>query len=159
MRNNPGGELNTVCNMIDMLIPGGEEIIVIEYKEEEEIIYSTNFRLADMPFVVLLNNDSASGSELFSSALRDILGTKLIGENSFGKGVGQTTFPLYDGSGIKVTTFKYLTKSRTDYNKTGLVPDYEIKLDSKWDMEFYTMTYEDDIQLQKAISVLLQEIN
>ena len=159
VRNNPGGELNTVCNMIDMLIPGGEEIIVIEYKEEEEIIYSTNFRLADMPFVVLLNNDSASGSELFSSALRDILGTKLIGENSFGKGVGQTTFPLYDGSGIKVTTFKYLTKSRTDYNKTGLVPDYEIKLDSKWDMEFYTMTYEDDIQLQKAISVLLQEIN
>ena len=159
VRNNPGGELNTVCNIIDMLIPANEEIIVIEYKDEEEIIYSTKFRLKEMPYVVLMNNDSASGSELFSSSLRDILGTKLIGENSFGKGVGQTTMPLYDGSGIKVTTFKYLTKSRTDYNKTGLVPDYEVKLDAKWDMEFYTMTFEDDIQLQKAISVLLQEID
>ncbi len=158
VRNNPGGELNTVCNMIDMLIPGGEEIIVIEYKDEEEIIYSTNTRLADMPFVVLMNNSSASGSELFSSSLRDILGTKLIGENSFGKGVGQTTFPLNDGSGVKITTFKYLTKSRVDYNNTGLKPDYEVDLDSKWDLEFYTMTFEDDIQLQKAISVLTQEI-
>ena len=158
VRNNPGGELQTVCNMIDMLIPGGEEIIVIEYKNDEEIIYSTNNRLADMPYVVLMNNDSASGSELFSSSLRDILGTKLIGENSYGKGVGQTTWPLYDGSGLKITTFKYLTKSRTDYNHIGLVPDYEVTLDSKWDMEYYTMTVEDDIQLQKAISVLLQEI-
>ncbi|MBQ2881618.1 MAG: PDZ domain-containing protein [Clostridia bacterium] len=158
VRNNPGGELNTVCSMIDMLIPGGEEIIVIEYKDEEEIIYSTNTRLADMPFVVLMNNSSASGSELFSSSLRDILGTKLIGENSFGKGVGQTTFPLNDGSGVKITTFKYLTKSRVDYNNTGLKPDYEVDLDSKWDLEFYTMTFEDDIQLQKAISVLTQEI-
>lgn len=158
VRNNPGGEMLTVCNMIDMLIPGGEEIIVIELKDEEEIIYSTNNKLTDIPYVVLLNNDSASGSELFASSLRDILGTKIIGENSFGKGVGQTTYPLYDGSGIKITTFKYLTKSRTDYNNIGLVPDYEVALDDKWDMEYYTMTFEDDIQLQKAISVLSQEI-
>ncbi len=158
VRNNPGGELQTVCNMIDMLIPGGEEIIVIEYKNDEEIIYSTKNRVADMPYVVLMNNDSASGSELFSSSLRDILGTKLIGEHSFGKGVGQTTWPLYDGSGIKITTFKYLTKSRTDYDQIGLVPDYDLALDDKWDMEYYTMTFEDDIQLQKAISVLSQEI-
>ncbi len=158
VRNNPGGELQTVCSMIDMLIPGGEEIIVIEYKNDEEIIYSTKNRVTDMPFVVLMNNDSASGSELFSSSLRDILGTQLIGEHSFGKGVGQTTWPLYDGSGVKITTFKYLTKSRTDYDQIGLVPDYDIALDDKWDMEYYTMTFEDDIQLQKAISVLSQEI-
>ncbi len=158
VRNNPGGELNTVCSMVDMLIPGGEEIVVIEYKNEEEIIYSTKTRLANMPFVVLMNNDSASGSELFSSSLRDILGTKLIGENTFGKGVGQSTFPLNDGTGVKITTFKYLTKNRVDYNKTGLKPDYEVILDKKWDLEFYTMTFEDDIQLQKAISVLTQEI-
>lgn len=158
VRNNPGGELHTVCNMIDMLIHGGEEIIVIEYKNDEEIIYSTDGRMTELPYVVLMNNDSASGSELFSSSLRDILGTKLIGEHSFGKGVGQTTFPLYDGSGVKLTTFKYLTKSRTDYDKTGLVPDYEVILDEKWDMEYYLMTFEDDIQLQKAISVLNQEI-
>ncbi len=158
VRNNPGGELQTVCNIIDMLIPEKEEIIVIEYKNDEEIIYSSKNRITDIPHVVLMNNDSASGSELFSSSLRDILGTKLIGERSFGKGVGQTTWPLYDGSGIKITTFKYLTKSRTDYNKSGLVPDYEVKLDSKWDMEYYSMTFEDDIQLQKAISVLNQEL-
>ncbi len=158
VRNNPGGELQTVCNIIDMLIPEKEEIIVIEYKNDEEIIYSSKNRITDIPHVVLMNNDSASGSELFSSSLRDILGTKLIGERSFGKGVGQTTWPLHDGSGIKITTFKYLTKSRTDYNKSGLIPDYEVKLDSKWDMEYYSMTFEDDIQLQKAISVLNQEL-
>ena len=159
VRNNPGGELQTVCNMIDMLIPGGEEIIVIEYKNDEEIIYSTKNRITDIPHVVLLNGDSASGSELFSSSLRDILGTELIGTQSFGKGVGQTTFPLKDGSGVKVTTFKYLTKSRTDYNYVGLVPDYEIKLDEKWDMEFYTMPFDEDLQLQKAIEVLNDKIN
>lgn len=158
VRNNPGGELNTVVNMIDLLIPANEEVIVIEYKDYEDIMYSTNTKLTDIPFVVLMNNDSASGSELFSSSLRDILGTKLIGEHSYGKGVGQTTFQLPDGSGLKLTTFKYLTKSRTDYNGVGLVPDYEIPLDDKWDMYYYTMTDEDDVQLQKALTVIRQEI-
>ena len=158
VRNNPGGELTTICNIIDMLVPGGEEIIVIEYKNEEDIVYSTKSRLVDLPCVVLINKDSASASELLASSLRDILGAKLIGENSFGKGVGQTTFPLYDNTAVKLTTFKYLTKSRVDYNKIGLTPDYEVVLDSKWETAFYTMTFEDYIQLQKAISVLTQEI-
>ncbi len=153
VRNNPGGELNTVKNMVDMLVPK-DEIVVLQYKEYESSMYSSDNRITNKPYAVLINGESASASELFSSALRDICGTKLIGEQSYGKGVGQTTFSLSDGSALKFTTFRYVTKSRYNYDGIGLQPDYIVSLPLADNMYFYCMSREDDTQLTKAIQVL-----
>lgn len=157
VRNNPGGELNTVKNMVDYLVPK-DEIVVLQYKDYESSLYSSDNRLTDKPCVVLINGESASASELFSSALRDILGSKLIGEQSFGKGVGQTTFSLSDGSALKFTTFRYVTKSRYNYDGIGLEPDYVVELPLEDSIYYYCMSREDDKQLAKAIQVLGEEV-
>ncbi|MBQ4628202.1 MAG: S41 family peptidase, partial [Clostridia bacterium] len=128
------------------------------YKDYESSLYSSDNRLTDKPCVVLINGESASASELFSSALRDILGSKLIGEQSFGKGVGQTTFSLSDGSALKFTTFRYVTKSRYNYDGIGLEPDYVVELPLEDSIYYYCMSREDDTQLAKAIQVLGEEV-
>jgi len=158
VRNNPGGELNTVKNIVDALVPK-DELVVLQYKDSELSIYSSDNRIVeDKPMAVLLNGDSASAAELFSSALRDILNVPLVGEQSYGKGVGQTTFTLSDGSAIKFTTFRYVTKSRYNYDGIGLEPDYVVEAPEEWDMMFYTVSHEDDIQLQKAIQVVSEQL-
>lgn len=160
LRNNPGGELNTVTDMLDMLVPKGEPIIIIEYKQEEEITKAKKDPVIEgLPMAVLVNGGSASASELFSSCLRDVLSVPLVGETTYGKGIGQTTFSLGDGSGLKFTTFRYFTKSRTDYNGVGLVPDFEVKSTEQQLYGFYVVDHKDDPQMQKALQVLSDAIN
>lgn len=153
VRNNLGGDLNTVCSMVDLLV-AEDELIVLQYKDDEEILRSTPNRMTDLPMVVLLNSGSASASEMFSSSLRDLNAAPLVGEVSYGKGVGQTTLPLRDGSALHITTFRYLTKSRTDYNGKGLTPDYTVPLPAEVASRFYAMTDAEDTQLNKAVEVL-----
>lgn len=157
MRNNPGGELNTVKNMVDLLVPK-DEIVVLQYKDYESSLYASDDKYIDKPCVVLINGESASAAELFSSALRDIRGSKLVGEQSFGKGVGQTTFSLNDGSALKFTTFRYVTKSRYNYDGIGLEPDYVVELPLEDTIYYYCMSREEDTQLAKAIQIIGEEI-
>ena len=157
MRNNPGGELNTVKNMVDLLVPK-DEIVVLQYKDYESSLYASDNDYIEKPCVVLINGESASAAELFSSALRDIRGSKLIGEQTFGKGVGQTSFSLSDGSALKFTTFRYVTKSRYNYDGIGLEPDYVVELPLEDTVYYYCMSRSDDTQLAKAIQVLGEEI-
>ena len=154
LRNNPGGNLDTVCDMVDLLVPTGSEIAKIEYKDSSETIYAKEDPIIDMPYVVLTNRSSASAAELFSSALRDLLGTPLVGEKTYGKGVGQQTFRLSDGSAIKLTTFRYYTKSHTDYNNIGLIPNYNVEMTLSEYKNFYAMQDSGDTQKQKAKEVL-----
>ncbi len=139
MRNNPGGELNTVKNMVDLLVPK-DEIVVLQYKDYESSLYASDNDYIEKPCVVLINGESASAAELFSSALRDIRGSKLIGEQTFGKGVGQTSFSLSDGSALKFTTFRYVTKSRYNYDGIGLEPDYVVELPLEDTVYYYCMS-------------------
>lgn len=158
VRNNPGGNLDTVEHMLDMLMPEGEPIIFIESKDGQTVEYSTGSRISDLPCVVLINSDSASASELFSSTLRDVCGAELIGTQSYGKAIGQRTFRLSDGSGLKLTTFRYFTKSRTDFNGIGLVPDEVVTLNEDETLRFYSLTREQDAQFMKAAEVLKGKI-
>ena len=153
LRNNLGGGLNTVIQILDLLVPK-DEVVVIKYKDSEEVFHSSGNRKTELPMVVLINDSSASASELMSSCLRDLNGSKLIGTRSYGKGIGQTTFDLPDGSAVKMTTFYYLTKSRTNYHGIGLEPDFTTELDEHQKKYFYALTDGEDPQLQKAISVL-----
>lgn len=122
----------------------------------------------DKPMVILINGSSASASEIFSGALRDNNRAELVGSTTFGKGLVQAINKLENGSGINVTIAKYLTPDKTDINKKGIKPDYEVSLE-KYDYEnsrgpwffdtnapFGTRVPEDgkDKQLMKAVEVL-----
>ena len=96
-----------------------------------------------VPIAVLVNENSASASELLAGALRDNLKAPIIGKNTFGKGVVQGTYPLCDSSVVKLTTEKYFTPNGYDINEKGLEPDYDVELKST-----------EDEQLQLAIEVL-----
>jgi len=159
VRNNPGGELHSVTNIVDLLVPKGEEIVILQYKDNSVVYYSElEPRIKDLPMTVLINQSSASASELFASSLRDILNIKLIGFTTYGKGVGQTSYDLPGGAGMKITTFEYLTKSRNVYDSIGLIPDYEVDLVAEKLQNFYALSDEEDDQLQMAVKILKNDL-
>ena len=124
-------------------------MIVIEDKAGDQTEFKTDRfpKLANYKLVILVNGGSASASEILSGALRDVLGTQLIGGNTFGKGTIQEPIQLEDGAGIHITTAKWLTPKGTWVNEVGLKPDIEIENNPD--------TQEDE-QLLKAVEYLQQ---
>lgn len=149
VRNNPGGDYSAVVNMLNLLVDK-DELVILSYKDEEYVEYSTGRKITDLPSVVMINGSSASAAELFASALRDLNSAPLVGTTSYGKGVGQEYGALSDGSGIKFTTFTYTTKSRVNYDGVGLVPDYTVESSEN----IYALSEDEDVQLSKAKEVL-----
>lgn len=156
VRNNPGGVLQVVCDMLDQLLPEG--LIVYtedkngnrkEYTSDEEYQFTK-------PLAVLANENSASASEIFAGAIQDYgIGT-IVGATTFGKGIVQRTFYLSDGTGVKLTVAKYYTPKGHDIHKKGITPDVEIELDEELKNQS-SISHEEDNQLQKAIEVLQEE--
>ncbi|MEA1975044.1 MAG: S41 family peptidase [Bacillota bacterium] len=152
LRNNPGGSLREVIEIADRLL--GEQMIVytenrMNYKEE----YKSDKDKLDLPLVVLVNQGSASASEILTAAIQDTNSGTIIGTTTFGKGIVQSVIPLNDGSGIKLTTSQYFTPNGECIHGIGIEPDVTIEmLDSYYEIE--KPTDEDDIQLQKAIEIL-----
>lgn len=149
LRNNPGGGLSVVAEILDSILPEG----MIVYHEDKngyrEEYKSDAEHQIDIPLVVLVNGNSASASEIFAGAVKDYgIGT-LIGTKTFGKGVVQQMIDLGDGSAMKVTISKYYTPNGVCIHGTGIDPDMELEFDS----EAYKKD-ESDNQLQKAIEVL-----
>ena len=157
VRGNGGGELETVCKMVDMLVSEGD-IIIMKTKSGEDIRSSTPDKLIDVPYVVLVNHETASAAEMFSSSLRDLVGAPLIGEKTYGKAVGQTFFGLQDGSAVKITTFQYFTQNRVDFNGIGLEPDDVIEFDAEKTKRLYCLREEEDLQLLRAVEHLKSKI-
>ena len=128
LRNNGGGLLDAAQKICDLFIDGG---IVVSTKgrvdSANEEYYAHEGVLTDLPLVVLINEGSASASEIVSGALRDRNGTLLIGAKSFGKGSVQVLFNLSDGSGMFVTTARYFTPSGICIDHIGLSPDIYVK--------------------------------
>lgn len=149
LRNNPGGGLSVVAEILDSVLPEG----MIVYHEDKngyrEEYKSDAEHQIDIPLVVLVNGNSASASEIFAGAVKDYgIGT-LIGTKTFGKGVVQQMIDLGDGSAMKVTISKYFTPNGVCIHGTGIEPDIELEFDS----EAYKKD-ESDNQLKKAIEVL-----
>jgi len=162
LRNNSGGYVDEVLNMLDYLLPEGLLITEIGRRdgvpfELEE--YSDDFMGVpeDMKYVCLMNQNSASASELFSGCLRDWDKAKLVGETSFGKGVGTITKFLSDGSAVQITNFYYNLPSGENIDGEGIEPDYLVELpDEVKNIIVSRINLEDDLQLQKAIELLEQ---
>lgn len=157
VRGNSGGELETVCRMVDMVVPESD-IIIMQTKDGEEVRRATDDKLVSVPCVVLIDGETASAAEMFASSLRDVIGAELVGEQSYGKAVGQTMYELSDGSAVKITTFRYFTQSRQDFNGVGLTPDQVVSLTEEQQMRLYCLSDQEDTQLAAAAEILNSKI-
>lgn len=123
LRNNGGGTVESAAKMIDMLVPEGN-IISVKYSDgSDEVLYKSDDSQIDLPMCVLVNENTASASELFSASIRDYNKGVLIGTKTYGKGVMQRSYPLYDGSIVKFTIAEYFCANGENINGIGLTPD------------------------------------
>lgn len=124
VRNDPGGLLSAVVEIVEPFIPKGKTIVQIENRKGEREETKSQGAGKPYPVSVLINKGSASASEILAGALHDSAGSKLIGENTFGKGTVQVTFEkeMGDGSNIKMTVYKWLTPNGTWIHKNGIAP-------------------------------------
>lgn len=150
LRDNGGGLLTSVVDMLDYMLPEGL-IMYTETKYGKGDEYnSTDEEQFTKPLVLLINGNTASASEVFTGAIQDYgLGT-VVGTTSFGKGIVQSVMPLNDGSAIKLTTAKYFTPKGRNIHGTGLEPDVTVDLDESLKNKV-VISMEEDNQLAVAI--------
>ena len=155
VRNNGGGLLDSVEGVLNNLLPAGD-IATATYKDgsKKVIVQSDGQNELKDPIVVLMNSKTASSAELFSAALRDSGQAKLVGVNSYGKGVMQVTKELLDGSAITITVATYETSKTPCYDGVGLKPNFEVALTKEEEDNFANLDETTDPQLKKAIEVV-----
>ena len=181
LRDNPGGVVDACVEMAAYILPenqhGGTILSTSDKNSEIERYYSKDGKLyhdisgsqdprypvedgheLDIPIAVLINEMSASASEVFAGALQDYGMATLVGTTSFGKGIVQQLLPLDDGSAVKLTIAHYYTPAGNDVHEKGLEPDVEVELELDEDLiGQYDIPLERDNQVQKAIEVLKEE--
>lgn len=151
LRDNPGGVLQSVCKMLDELLPEGI-LVYTEDKYGNRSDYKSDKSCMDIPMAVLINGNSASASEIFAGAIKDYKYGTLIGTTSFGKGIVQTIIPMEDGSAVKVTMAKYFTPNGNYIHDAGITPDIELEYEYQGEDETYNPMH--DNQVVKALEVL-----
>ena len=156
LRNNPGGSLDVCLDIADKFLDKGV-IVTTEDKNGEVITEESDEAKDDIPMTVLVNENSASASEILSGALKDRDRSKIIGKKTFGKGIVQKLFPLDDGSGAKITISEYHTPSGAKINKVGVEPDIEVE-NSEEGLEISKKNFSKDDQFKKALQVLLDQM-
>lgn len=144
LRDDPGGDFNEAIDVADMILDQGDIVKIIN-RNKDTRVFAANRGGIDLPIAVLINQGSASSSEILAGALKDNGVAVLVGEKSFGKGLVQTVFPLAGGGALVLTTDKYYTPNDIDINEIGIVPDYVVTNPDNDDQ---------DAQLDKAIEVL-----
>lgn len=157
LRSNPGGSLDSAVGIADIFLPKGNIVTVRDKKDNEEI-YTSDKSALNMPVCVLINEHSASASEVLSGALKDYNLATLVGKKTFGKGVVQSVMDLGDGSGMSLTIAKYYTPSGECIHGVGIYPDIEVDLPEGTE---YIPGEElnNDTQLQAAIEELKSKVN
>ncbi len=156
LRNNPGGSLDVCLDIADKFLDKGV-IVTTEDKQGEVITEESDEEKDDIPMTVLVNENSASASEILSGALKDRDRAKIIGKKTFGKGIVQKLFPLDDGSGAKITISEYHTPSGAKINKVGVEPDIEVE-NTEEGLEISKKNFSKDDQFKKALQVLLDQM-
>lgn len=153
MRGNPGGVVDAAVEIGEAILPKTSFVTLKDNKGEVVQDYKLDDSYNDIKMVVLVNEGSASASEILAGAIRDLDRAKIIGKTSYGKGVVQNVMSLPGGDGLKLTTSEYFTPSGKSIKKKGIVPDIEVDLPD--DVEGIGIDYKDtDTQLQKAIEVI-----
>ena len=154
LRDNPGGLVRSVYEIGEELLPAGTMVYTMD-KEENRSDLRCDEEYSDIPLVVLINENSASASEIFAGAVKDMERGTLVGSTTFGKGLVQRLFPLPDGSALNVTVQKYYTPKGTSIHGIGVVPDREVGVPKKYEgTTTSVIPMEEDLQLQAAMEEL-----
>ncbi len=154
LRNNGGGTVDSCVKILDILLPSGA---IVRTKDKNGKITTDNKSDASeisLPMAVLINGDSASASELFAMNIKDYNKGKLIGTKSFGKGIVQSTFKLFDNTGIKFTTGQIIDKQGTTYHGKGFLPDIMVELTADQQKHFGMLSDSEDPQIMAAVNEL-----
>ncbi len=150
LRNNPGGYLDSAVQIASFFLEPNAPVVYEEFRNGKRDTFTAqgNPIVKNLPLVILLNNGSASASEILAGAIKDNRGIQIVGEKSFGKGTVQELIELRDGSEVKLTIAHWIMPKGAQIDKNGIMPDVEIKLSDK-DRE-----KKQDPQLDKAIELL-----
>ncbi|MFZ5982007.1 MAG: S41 family peptidase [Patescibacteria group bacterium] len=154
LRNNPGGLVDKCVEIASLLIEKGQVVVIEEDNtgQKKELRTTGGDRLSQIPLVVLINEGSASASEILAGALRDNRGVKLVGKKSFGKGSVQEYALLPGGTSAKITIAKWLTPRGEYIMEKGITPDTEIDFTQK------DIDDKKDVQLEKALEIIRREL-
>ncbi|MBR3811671.1 MAG: S41 family peptidase [Agathobacter sp.] len=156
VRANPGGMLTTVVNLLDQILPKGL-LVYVEDKYGNRDEYNSDATCLNLPIVVLVDEHSASASEIFAGAMKDYEYATIVGKTTYGKGVVQNVIRLSDGDALKITTAKYFTPKGKDIHKVGVAPDVEVEYEySGPEGEDYNKQY--DSQFLKALEIMKEKL-
>ena len=153
LRNNPGGTLTSVIEVARQLLPKGLIVYTEDKNGERDEYKCDGSHELEVPMVVLVNENSASASEILSGAIKDYGIGKLLGTTTFGKGIVQKVFGITDGSAVKLTISHYYTPNGNDIHGVGIEPDETLDLDVDQYLKDGT-----DNQLERATEILEGEI-
>lgn len=154
LRNNGGGIVDEAIEIANCIADKDSTLLItVDKNKNEEITKSTKDPIIKMPIVILVNENTASASEILSGALKDLNKATIVGKKTYGKGVIQQFLTLSDGSGLKITSNEYFTPNRTTINKVGIEPNEVVEL-PKNVKNVLSVEQKDDTQLQKAIEIL-----
>lgn len=154
VRNNAGGTLESVCKILDAILPKGVIVTVESKSGTQTSTIQSDSKQITLPMAVLINENTYSGAELFAAAIRDYKKGTLVGAKTFGKGVAQQIVPLGDQTAIYLSTQMYYPPSGNTFDGVGVIPDVIIAMSDEDLENFYELTKDEDIQIQKAIEVL-----
>ena len=153
LRNNGGGLVDEALEIADYIVPKGKDLLVtVDKNQNEEIRKSKEDPIIDMDIVVLVNENTASASEILAGCLKDHQEATIVGTKTYGKGVIQQVISLKNGAGLKVTVEEYYTPNKTKINKVGIEPDETVNLPEN--VNALLVKREQDTQLQKSIEKL-----
>ncbi len=158
LRDNPGGLVDSAVAMLDRILPKGLLVYTEDKNGNRQEEYAKDKIELKVPLVLLMNENSASASEIFAGAVQDFGKGKIVGTQSYGKGIVQIVAYVNDGSGIKFTVSQYFTPNGNAVHEVGITPDVVVELDE----ELKTLSEipkEKDNQLLEALKVLADEIN
>ncbi len=153
LRGNSGGHLSAAEQIISLFLDSSHPIYQIKSKDSKHIYYSIGNKTKDYKISILIDGNSASASEVVTSALAEQYGAKTVGKKSYGKGTVQELQTLTDGDQYKLTTKSWLTSKGKVIDGKGIDPDYDITLSDEY---LENPTDENDAQLQKAIEIILK---
>ncbi len=159
LRQNPGGVITSCVEIAQEIVPAGTIVSVIRRDGEKEV-YTSNLEQSKFPIVVLIDQNSASASELLSGALQDTKAALIVGKKSYGKGSVQTVIPMFQDDGLKLTIAKYYTPNGRSIDGIGILPDVEVELETPLPAtRELAVNFAEDTQLQAAEEILAKQLD
>jgi carboxyl-terminal processing protease len=158
LRNNPGGLLNSAVDVLGQFLPPNTKVVSTQGRaDSQKHDYSTPAGTKErprFPLVVLVNEGSASGSEIVAGALKDLHRAIVVGETTFGKGSVQNVMQLPDGSALRFTTAKYYTPSKAVIQGNGVVPNILVPLTPDQNRAVTALRNDDKIETPQAVDII-----